>query len=352
MDITIKVMGLDENISIKISNMGALCALMVVFIHMPHSVVQGSAVWWACQILTNSICRMAVPFFFAASGYLLAGKLGQSGWYSDAVRKRIRTLIVPLLIWNVLYFIWPNVLTVMANCVHGRAALCGVSSPSVSDILRILALDIFHEPYLNVLWFVRTLFIFVLMSPLLARLANIWVVGFLWVVQCLINPTLGGEDGALAFTLLKGSFPILGAAPFMLGMMLRKRGFELTASKRAGLIALVATIFIFAINVQYGNSVTTKMAYGLAIPLAGYGAWTLCPSRKWPEFITGAAFAVYVMHQFVLEVLPSAWIWSRPYNLLGFLSFPVAAYCLCLVVFSIMKRMFPILARVVYGGRA
>jgi len=239
----------------------------------------------------------------------------------------------------------------LANFLHGREAFAGIAIPSIGDMFRILSVDMAHEPYLNVLWFVRTLFIFVVLSPLLLRFANYWVIGGLWLVQCVINPTLAGGGDIIAFSLLKGVFPILGASAFMLGMALRRGGASLSVSRGMGAAALIAAIGIAAGKAFLPCPVCVNAAYFFMIPLAGIGVWALCPAVRLPEFITNAAFAVYVMHQFVLEALPSKWVWSRPYDLVGFLSFPLAAFAICVVIFVIVRRMLPSLARVIYGGR-
>ena len=55
-------------------------------------------------VLSQGICRIAVPCFFLFSGFLFFTKLRD--WdtqvWLDKIRKRGRTLLVPFLLWNVL----------------------------------------------------------------------------------------------------------------------------------------------------------------------------------------------------------------------------------------------------------
>jgi fucose 4-O-acetylase-like acetyltransferase len=59
----------------------------------------------------------AIPIFFAISGYLLAVKSEngtKADWYPQALSKRVRSLLVPYLIWCTVY-----VLTVVPFAMIG-----------------------------------------------------------------------------------------------------------------------------------------------------------------------------------------------------------------------------------------
>lgn len=92
-------------ISYKLANLGFVCAILVVFIHIIHPVYEKfNPTWWVCTFLQGSISCIAVPFFFVASGYFFAGHLGEEGWWRKGLRKRIGTLLVPYFLWNALFF--------------------------------------------------------------------------------------------------------------------------------------------------------------------------------------------------------------------------------------------------------
>lgn len=57
------------------------------------------------EIVTNGITRLAVPFFFICSGFLIEGKAKDKG-YTEYKRKSFG-LIKLYVIWSILYFIWP-----------------------------------------------------------------------------------------------------------------------------------------------------------------------------------------------------------------------------------------------------
>jgi len=86
----------------------AIC--FVVFLHAISSYVTddalyGSATWIVCIVL-NEFCRMGVPLFFMISGFLLLGSSKEEtalGFYN----KRLPKLIIPLIVWNVIYYLLP-----------------------------------------------------------------------------------------------------------------------------------------------------------------------------------------------------------------------------------------------------
>ena len=90
-----------SELSNKIANMCFICACCVVSIHAgqftPSPV--GSVVWWFRVIFAQCFARVAVPWFFFVSGWLLARHMNSSGWYLIEVKKRIKSLILPMLFW-------------------------------------------------------------------------------------------------------------------------------------------------------------------------------------------------------------------------------------------------------------
>ena len=143
------------DVSAKIANLGIFCAFLVLFIHIPHDTRPN----YVYIYFTKGLSKIAVPFFFVASGYLLACRFGDDGWYRSAIVKRLRTLYVPMTVWCILYFICKDVVPAFFSGQHVHLNL--------ETAARLLALHPFREPYVGVLWFLKTLLIFVVFSPLL-----------------------------------------------------------------------------------------------------------------------------------------------------------------------------------------
>ncbi len=82
----------------KLANLSFLCACLVVTIHVGHPKIAGSATWWT-DLSLHAVSRIAVPLFFAISGYLLAGRIDEKGWWTAALKKRLRTIGLPFVLW-------------------------------------------------------------------------------------------------------------------------------------------------------------------------------------------------------------------------------------------------------------
>ncbi len=93
-----------ENLSYKFANMAFICSVLVIGQHVMREHSIGSASWYIFQFFDCGLSRIAVPFFFLASGFFLSKHINEIGWYKNAVTKRIRTLILPFLVWNILWF--------------------------------------------------------------------------------------------------------------------------------------------------------------------------------------------------------------------------------------------------------
>lgn len=89
----------------KIANASAVCAVLVVCIHVYNPL---DPPFWFVRWLSLGLCQIGVPFFFAVSGFFLVNRADRPGWYSQALRKRVRTLLVPFFALNLFWFFANN----------------------------------------------------------------------------------------------------------------------------------------------------------------------------------------------------------------------------------------------------
>lgn len=203
-----------NELSSRLANMGLLCAVLVVFQHVGHDLPRESLGWWVQNVLGGGISRIAVPFFFLASGFFLAGHFNERGWWLREIFKRCRTLLVPLLFWSVFGMLWGALWTALANHLAGRPM--GDSIP------------LFHGewiPGVGILWFIRTLFCLVVVSPLLLwvirRFGCLAVVGLFaiyWLGNSFVVPQCDANLGDFLFY----GVSFEGIAYFSLGLFLRE----------------------------------------------------------------------------------------------------------------------------------
>lgn len=119
--------------------------------------------------------KTAVPTFFLISGYLLFRNVTRftARIYFDKLRRRVKTLLVPYIIWNVICLAVFLIKVIFANCngagiiengqVNWGRLLAGFwCIPSVPGTPTVFPQG---YPYAFAFWFIRDLMVFVLLSP-------------------------------------------------------------------------------------------------------------------------------------------------------------------------------------------
>ena len=183
--------------------------------HVGGEFDRGTVGWYVTEITRGGLSRMAVPYFFLASGFFLAGHVGEQGWWKREARKRIGTLLIPLVIWCLIGTIWGAFWTACANYLAGRPL--GYDIPFCNGE---------WVPGVGILWFVRNLFLLVLVSKAIAwmieRIGWVWIgvcFAIYWSVYTCLNPVK--PDLAWQGFLVYG-FSLEGLSYFSLGIRANK----------------------------------------------------------------------------------------------------------------------------------
>lgn len=322
---------IDVEVSNKLVNMSFVCALLVVTIH--------------CDYNLFGFNQIAVPFFFAASGYLLGRHVDELGWWKRETIKRVHSLLYPFLIWSLLYQVAFMPLSIYADFSYadfsaGRAF--GSSIPLLNGgLLSVLGLVPDSFPATVHLWYLRALFIFVLLSALIVNLLKKYprfLLGSLFLFSVAMsyapNPDVGGWSGVLQhFINVQGLFYLAA------GLCLRVRPFP-KIPKWIGPLGLGVGIALLLANI---NIV-------LAIPFLLYGLWGVIPARK-IEVLRGLSLPIYIMHCLFIQglqiiVRSNGWIESHR----DVISFPLAVLGSATIALTI-SRFFPRLNMFLFGGR-
>lgn len=104
----------------------------------------------AVKRIINIISDVAVPAFFFVSAYLMFRSYGINKYFTASAQKT-KSLLLPYIVWNVIGYIYSMVLSLMR----------GEAMPVLS--LKNFLLCKYNGP----LWFLRTLFIYALISPII-----------------------------------------------------------------------------------------------------------------------------------------------------------------------------------------
>ena len=133
---------------------------MIVFLHsynLPEN-FEKNYIYYIENFITNGITRSAVPFFFILSGYLFFYNFEFSlKKYFIKLKKRIKSILAPFLLWSLFYLM----LVLLLNLINIK--IVNYSIISIYDFIYYLIL----KPIPFQLWFLRDLFIIVVLSPLI-----------------------------------------------------------------------------------------------------------------------------------------------------------------------------------------
>ena len=164
-------------------------AVFVVLIHLFKPRAEGGSFPYpffeTVEIgLSQGIARIAVPIFFLISGYLFFTKLGTWSWtvYFGKLKKRVRTLVVPYLLWVSLVIAFDFVLAAVRHRFLGWGSPFSLFSDNGWGLMYwncarnyqyFSQVNLFgwtmHSafPYNYPLWFIRDLIVLCLFAPLI-----------------------------------------------------------------------------------------------------------------------------------------------------------------------------------------
>lgn len=170
---------IDARLSEKLVGVSFVGACFVVMMHayLNSMAAAGEATAWFVLFAGWMLPTFAVPLFFTVSGYLLGVKSANGtaeGWWGKAVKKRLRTLLLPYFLWCTAFAVTVLPFTVLGNHLAGRG-LTGntcLREPLLSawNLVRIYGGELRGEPIDGPLWYVRNLFLLVLLSPVFGKI--------------------------------------------------------------------------------------------------------------------------------------------------------------------------------------
>lgn len=352
---------LTKETSNKIANMSFVCALFVVFIHLHHvPVCVGSVAWKVWYLIRMIFATVGVPYFFVVSGYFLSRHCDECGWYQRSIKNRVMSLVVPFLVWNVATLFYGRVLCpLLCELVKGKSLWQPLT---VKGFMTSFGLNPFCGPVDGPLWYVRALCIFVVFSPLIVKVVkklNFWILPVLFGFYLLANPGHVDVDdfwvSAKWRLFWRFGFSVEGLFYFTLGVFFNFKSVKI--EKRTALC-------VSGIGLLLGFGRMFLKAHGhcdcgylvpFTIPFVMLGLWTVMPTRNWWNWVVRNSFAIYVSHMIVLSVL-GLLVKNLPITIdkeMGLLMFIELAVTvgITLIIACALKKYFPRLAQIAYGGR-
>ena len=167
-------MKISEYYSQKIKVISFFAVVFVIYIHSPYLEAKKYIVSNSIQLLFTDfgLAVFAVPIFYFISGFLFFHGVSKISECFPKIKRRITTLLIPYIIWNIIFFSWYILLAIIP----------GISSFDNGDVLSNVSLSdpigtflfFFIKPVGFHLWFLRDLILFVVLSPMLYVLIRNW----------------------------------------------------------------------------------------------------------------------------------------------------------------------------------
>lgn len=305
--------------------------------------------WIGCQIV-----RFCIPLFFFISWYLFFRETKDGGIRKilRKMRTRGRSLLLPYLLWNLLFFL----------SIIFLQLIPGIGSKINSDFLALLQtksipdlfLFIFWEPAGFHLWFLQYLILFVLFCPVfyvLFHYKKAAVVIFLILCAMIGIYGWGGDN-------------MQGVLFFLMGGFIAYNGvnIERYQIKNRNAILIPAAIYLIwcAINCFYPEFQFPFLNV-IRLALGTYSVWTLYDlfsSPKWAGQIISWApytFFIYVFHEPWINIYKKAITLFLPSNeailLFGYFSTPLVTLLASIFIARILQKYTETAYSILTGGR-
>lgn len=331
-------------LSRRFASLSFFCALCIVYLHTGAALKDGSLGLMVHRMI-RAACRVAIPWFFLSAGYFLAGHMNEVCWWRAEIYKRIKTLLVPFWIWSTIicltWVICAIGIRIMGYSYRGPDAFQWVTP---KGLLTVVGLDIFHT--IPMMWFLRTLFILVVMSPVLRKVG--WVFVVLYAIYKACYDYIGVDSRAL----LDGILSLRGFAYFSTGLWLRFNWRPMSVAVKLS-CSIVGWLFLFMSC--YCNGVSARVLDVVMVPLLLVFFFWVSQYVKIHQKITSMSCPLYLIHGVI------AYLTSAAFGLLGhgsgrmgfgcgLISF-VAVVVVSICVAVLLSKCFPKFAHVAFGGR-
>lgn len=286
-----------DTLSTKIRFFSFWLMVLVVLVHADMFSPDQPEAAWLANYLSRGLSWIAVPMFFAISGYLFFFSMNVQHASNGEVlkskmRKRVSSLVIPYVLWCILWFgVLYSVQLIPALAPFFNTPLHSLSWTEQAKQLFVYPLN---YPF----WFLRELILYVAISPLLfwlLRRFNIWVV----VVALLLSLFVKSYA-----TVGVRIFQALPLACFLIGayLGLYKNAFRFNLRVRSVIVLLLGwllanlgVLFLPQDHVSFLPLLAVKALLG------GIGLWYLYDivySKRPPKIYSwyGYSFFVYAFH--------------------------------------------------------
>lgn len=363
--------------ALRMARFPMIIGIIVIHSFLPLEVgrdAMPAAAYGAMYVGSEIISRICVPLFFAISGFLFFYRKERidAEFFRTQWKKRVRTLLVPYILWNILAFLfllfktWPPVARFFPG-MEGVDLSFGKFLLSFWDFSYTDApreLDFFdpvHGPVDFPLWFICDLIILCLVSPLTYGLVRtmrwffpvllaVCFVGGWWPAYC-----PGFSITGVLFFSVGCYFAIEKKNP--LALLWGRYG----AAKVTSWLTVVYVLLVAAdlLTIDNGNVNLHIHAIGILIGVCWFFSLLGLLSsrgRSVLSFLTASSFFVFAFHGMIASIVCKVAIMM--YNPAGTVAWVVAYLSAILLMagvsvgmFALCRKVLPRVTAILTGGR-
>ena len=306
------------------------------------------------NIISQGVARIAVPLFFLMSGYFFFLDFSWSAHtYKIKLLHRVKTLLVPFLIWNIFNLI---LYAVAQNLPSSQGLFSGknaaIATYDMFDYTNAI-FGITRSPISYQFWFIRDLMVLVMLAPLIYLIIQVVPKIFLVVVYGLwfsnIWPVYVPSVGALAF--------------FYAGSYFASSGISLFSLDRYGFVVTLLYLFILVVDTLSKGALYNSYVHLIGIIFGIVSVLYLTRilrrldgTKKTLLFLSGCSFFVFAAHEPLLVFIKRL-IFNRlglnsdSMIIITYITIPIFVITTCVLLYYGMKHIAPRFLSIISGGR-
>lgn len=278
--------------------------------------------------------RICVPFFYLISGFLFFhGYKSLLGSYKEKLGKRVRSWLIPYILWNLIAYLIYTFITgdmVPSQILESFTVVSGKSG---------------HSPADGPLWFLRTLMILSIISPLL-YLINVKKY-ISWLSPILMMAWLLDAPGVKSGT-------IIGLLWFNLGAWFQLSNMERFVRKPSMKIAY-STLALYAILafVEINCNMLTVIWYHKLVLVVGMLVFFVLPVFRVNslfEVMGGVSFFMYCFHEMVIRCIQISCQLPFP-DSVNYVIVVVSTIVICVLAYHLLRKICPKVLSTLIGSR-
>lgn len=338
-------------ISKTITNLRFPLMLGVVLIHNvliePQEAIRQGMCFFAffIELMSHKLVAPCVPLFFFISGYLFFMKFGDRFSaidYGAQLKKRVRTLQIPYIFWN---------LVVLGYFAFLHKFVPSLINPEFNNVYKFTAVEWIRslwdfpggQPICYQFWFLRDLMLAVIIFPIIfvVMKSGRWYLMVLLAALYICHSTLFPHQMMLTFFSLGAGFAI------------HRYDFVAIASK-----CVIPSVIVFMIlTIVASSHPKWEGQNGLTVITgAMFFVWIASKVKPMSRKLSGSVFFVYAFHAFPILVLGKVIVGVlQPNSEIAWIGCYIGSFVttifFSLILYIRFKKILPKLTSIITGGR-